>query len=128
LVTKFIKNSLLNLCGFVFVALGIIGIFLPIMPTTIFLIIATGCFARSSEKFYNWLINHKRFGHLIRHYRENRGIPKRAKIMAILMLNLSIASSILFFVDSFYLKIILGLVAFGVTIYLISLKTVPEAV
>lgn len=89
---------------------------------------AAACFAKSSEKFYSWLINHKKFGYLIKHYRENRGMPKRAKIIAIFMLNLSIASSILFFVDSLFVKIILVIIALGVTIYLLSLKTVPEAV
>ncbi|MCK9279546.1 MAG: YbaN family protein [Melioribacteraceae bacterium] len=128
MVIKIIKNSLLNLCGWIFVALGVIGIFLPIMPTTIFLILAAGCFARSSEKFYSWMINHKKFGPLIKNYLENRGMPRRAKIIAIAMLNVSIGSSILFFTDSLYVKIILLGIALGVTIYLLSLKTVPNIV
>ncbi|KUO59354.1 hypothetical protein APF79_03080 [bacterium BRH_c32] len=128
MVLNFIKKSLLLVCGWIFVVLGIIGIFLPVMPTTIFLIMAASCFAKSSEKFYRWLINHKIFGYLIKHYRENRGMPMRAKIIAILMLNLSILSSILFFVDSIYIRIMLAIIAVGVTIYLLLLKTVPEAV
>ncbi|MDX9923438.1 MAG: YbaN family protein [Ignavibacteriaceae bacterium] len=128
MVLNYIKKSLYIACGWVFVVLGIIGIFLPVMPTTIFLIMAAACFAKSSEKFYSWLINHKKFGYLIKHYRENRGMPMRAKIIAISMLNLSILSSIIFFVDSIYIRIMLAIIAVGVTIYLISLKTVPEAV
>lgn len=68
--------------GFVFVALGIIGALLPIMPTTIFLIVATGCFARSSPRFETWLLNHRHFGPPLRAWRENRSVSRHGKIAA----------------------------------------------
>ncbi|MEG8039536.1 YbaN family protein [Sphingomonas sp. LR60] len=68
--------------GFVFVALGVIGALLPLMPTTIFLILAAGCFARSSPRLEAWLLDHPRFGPTLRAWRRDRAIPRRAKLMA----------------------------------------------
>ena len=72
--------------GCLFVFIGTVGIFVPGLPTTIFLIIAAACFIRSSEKLYKWLINNKYFGKYIRDYREGKGMPKKAKITAITMM------------------------------------------
>lgn len=121
-----LTRALLIAAGWFFVALGVIGIFLPVMPTTIFLIIAAACFARSSERFYNWLLNNKRFGKLIRDYREHKGMPLRAKVIAILMLNVVIGYSALFAVTLLWVKILLFTIAAGVTAYLLSLKTIPS--
>ena len=72
--------------GTFFVGLGIIGIILPILPTTPFLLLATACYARSSEKFYNWLLNNKWVGKYIKNYREGKGISLKAKISVISLL------------------------------------------
>jgi len=69
--------------GWVMVALGVIGALLPIMPTTIFLILAAGCFSRSSPRFERWLLDHRWFGPPVRAWRENRAIPTKAKLLAI---------------------------------------------
>ncbi len=65
------------------VALGFVGLALPVMPTTIFLIMAAGCFSHSSPRFENWLLEHRWFGHSIRRWRERGAIPRSAKIVAI---------------------------------------------
>lgn len=112
--------------GWIFVALGVIGIFLPLMPTTIFFILAAASFAKSSEKFYNWLIYHPRFGKFIRDYRENRGMPLRAKIIAVSMVILSIGSSAIFFTEKTFVRVLLVITAIGVSSYIISLKTIKQ--
>lgn len=70
--------------GWMMVALGIIGAFLPIMPTTIFMIFAAACFSHSSPRFEAWLLDHRWFGASIRRWRERGAIPRKAKILAIL--------------------------------------------
>lgn len=69
--------------GWVMVALGFIGFLLPVMPTTIFLILAAGCFSHSSPRFEAWLLDHRWFGTSIRRWRERRAIPRKAKVVAI---------------------------------------------
>ncbi|MGV3490115.1 MAG: YbaN family protein [Devosia sp.] len=68
--------------GFILLALGIIGAFLPLMPTTIFVILAAGCFARSNRRVEAWLLAHRRFGPMIIAWRSERAIPRRGKILA----------------------------------------------
>lgn len=99
--------------GVLFLVLGIIGAFLPVMPTTPFLLLATACFARSSRRFYNWLMNHPAFGPLIVEWRTYRSIPWRVKLVAIAMMALTFGSSILFFVHGIWLQ--LALAFFGLT-------------
>lgn len=83
---------LLFLClGWFFVALGVVGAFLPILPTTPFLLLAVACFARSSPKLEAWLMNHPKFGPTLRNWREHGAIPRRAKIAAVVMMSVSYA-------------------------------------
>jgi uncharacterized membrane protein YbaN (DUF454 family) len=69
------KRRLLIVAGTLFTGLGIIGIFVPILPTTPFLLLAAACFMRSSERFYHWLINNRILGAYVRDYMEGKGIP-----------------------------------------------------
>ncbi|MGV6872049.1 YbaN family protein [Pseudochelatococcus sp. B33] len=69
--------------GLLFVALGFVGAFLPVLPTTPFLIVAVACFARSSPRLESWLLDHPRFGPLLRQWRERGAIPRRAKLMSL---------------------------------------------
>lgn len=74
--------------GFFFVALGFIGAFLPVLPTTPFLILAVACFARSSTRFETWLLHHPRFGPLLREWRLRGAIPRKAKLAALIGMTL----------------------------------------
>ena len=123
----FLTRYIFFILGWVFVGLGVIGIFLPVMPTTVFLLLAAACFARSSEKFYTWLLNHKVLGKFIKDFRENRGMPLKSKLIAITLLNASIGYSAIFAVESLPVKVILFIIALSVTLYLLSLKTITQS-
>lgn len=110
--------------GFIFVGLGILGAFLPILPTTPFLLFTAACFARSSKKFYNWLLNHKIFGSYIRNYREQRGITLRGKILSLSIMWLVMGYTAFFAVSNIFVSIIIILIGLGVTKHILSLKTI----
>jgi uncharacterized membrane protein YbaN (DUF454 family) len=109
--------------GTVCVCLGILGIFLPILPTTPFLLLAAYCYGRGSKRFYHWLVDRSRVGGYIRSYREGRGIPIKQKVLTIVLLWLTIGITIGFVVTTWWLKILLVAVALGVTTHLIKIKT-----
>lgn len=106
---SFSMRVILVILGTLFVVIGIAGIFLPVLPTTPFLLLAATCYARSSRRFYNWIMNNKVFGPIIREWRQYRAIPKRAKITAMVLIVLTFGSSIIFFVPYVWLKIVLGI-------------------
>lgn len=108
--------------GLLFTGLGVVGAFLPVMPTTVFLLIATFFFARSSPKFYNWLLNNRTFGPLIRDWRAGLGLPLRAKVLAVLLIGMSVGSSILF-VSVLWVQLMLAVIAVGVSTYLLTRPT-----
>ena len=106
------------------VVLGIIGIFVPLLPTTPFLLLSAALYAKSSDKLYNWLLNHRILGNYIRSFREEKAITLRVKVTAILTMWLTMGFSILFVVNhKWYLQVILAVIALGVTIHIISYKT-----
>jgi len=124
------KNTLSRLAlivsGTFFLGLGIIGIFLPLLPTTPFILLAASCYARSSKRLYNWLLNNRWFGTYIKNYREGKGIPFRIKILSISFLWIVIGYSVIFVVDIFYIRVVLFLIAIGVTIHILSIKTLKH--
>lgn len=116
-------KAFLIVIGFIAVGLGILGMFLPILPTTPFLLLAAACFAKSSNRFYHWLLNNKWFGSYIKNYREGKGIPLKIKIMALGFLWSTILLSTIFFLDNIYVRIVLLLIALAVTIHISLIKT-----
>jgi len=113
---------LLITTGTFFVGVGIVGIFMPILPTTPFLLISAALYARSSKRFYNWLINNKIFGQYIKNYREGKRIPLRLKIITITLLWITIGCSAVFAVDIFWVRIMLIIIAAGVTVHIIRIR------
>ncbi|MBC7088565.1 MAG: YbaN family protein [Tissierellales bacterium] len=109
--------------GTVSLSLGIIGIPLPILPTTPFLLLSAACYIRSSDKLYDWLINHQYLGKYIKNYRENHSIPKKAKVISITTLWLGISISA-WLISKLIISVILFIVAIGVTIHIMSFKTI----
>jgi len=81
--------------GCLAVVIGVVGLFVPLLPTTPFMLLAAACFARASRRFYNWLLNNRTFGPAILEWRQNRSIPYRTKIVAILAMAVTLSASIL---------------------------------
>jgi uncharacterized membrane protein YbaN (DUF454 family) len=112
--------------GVIAVGLGVIGVFVPLLPTTPFLLLAAACFVRSSARLYAWLIHHKWFGDYIRHYREHHAIPLRAKIVTLALLWGAIGYTAIEVVTAWWVRALLGLIAVGVTIHILHLKTLTR--
>ena len=109
--------------GTVSLTLGIIGIFLPLLPTTPFLLLTAALYFRGSPRLYQWLLNHKCLGPYIRNFRENKAIPLRAKIISLLLMWGTMVYCIFFLIPLTEIKIVLFLVAVGVTWHILSFKT-----
>ena len=123
-----VRKVFLIFAGTFFVALGVLGMFLPLLPTTVFLLLAAYCYSRSSEKFHDWLLTNRLCGSYISNYRSGRGITLRQKLSTILTLWLSIGFSIWLLAGSFWIVLLLVRVAVGVSLHLILLRTYrPEA-
>ena len=122
---NFFFKALWIALGSFFVALAAVGVALPGIPTTPFLILAAACYIRSSQKLYDWLISNKTFGPYLKDYREGKGIPKKAKGLAIIMIILFVGSSVIFGIENLNLKIAVG--ALGLTGLLYVIFKVPVA-
>ena len=116
------KKRLLIGAGTLSTGLGIICVFVPLLPTTPFLLLAAACYMRSSERFYQWLINNRIFGAYVRNYIEGGGMPARAKVLTILLLWLTIALTVAFAVQGIAIRIVLICVAIGVTVHIVLIK------
>jgi len=117
---------ILIISGFVLIGIGILGVFLPLLPTTIFFILAAWCFARSSAKFHNWLHHNRWFGKYLRDYSAEKGMTVKSKIFSILFLWAGIIISSVFLTDNLYIRILLLAIAVGVTWHISSLKTAKD--
>ena len=118
-----IRKWLLIVLGVIAVGLGAIGVFIPLLPTTPFLLLAAACFMRSSDRLYTWLVHLSWLGSYIRNYREHHAMELRAKVVALTLLWGMIGYSAVMATESWWLRILLGAVAVGVTIHLLCLKT-----
>ena len=114
---------ILTILGLLSLTLGVIGIFVPLLPTTPFLLLAAGCFFRSSKTLYDKLINSKHLGRYIRDYRENKRIPLQAKVFSLILLWASLIYCIFFVANgTLWLQILLAIILVGVTIHIVSFK------
>jgi len=121
-----VKKFIFVIIGVLSVGLAIIGIFLPLLPTTPLLLLAAACFMRSSDRLYNWLITHKWLGPYIRNYREHKAITRKAKIATLALLWGTIGYTAFGVISEWFLRILLLLVAIGVTAHLLSMKTLNK--
>ena len=119
-------KGLLVAVGTMSVGLGVLGILLPVLPTTPFLLLAAACYAHSSERFYVGLLTNRYFGGYIRDWREKRGLTLATKLWIIFVLAATMGASAVFFVPLVSVKILLGVVGTGVSIYVLRLPTKPR--
>jgi len=119
-----IVRYLLLVAGTISLTLGAVGIFLPILPTTPFLLLSAACYLRSSERMHKWLMDNRWFGEYIKNYQAGRGIPIKTKIIAISTMWIAILYSTFFVVDEILVaQIALLVIAAGVSVHLIRLPT-----
>jgi uncharacterized protein len=123
-MTSRLMKALLVVCGTICVGLGILGIFLPLMPTTVFLLLAAACYARSSERFHRRLVEHPWLGPYIQ---QNRGMTTRQKAVSITVLWLSLTVSMIWTAHLVWLRLLLVAVGIGVTLHVARLPAFRPA-
>lgn len=121
-----IKKGAYFIVGISALILGAIGAFLPVLPTTPFVLLSAWCFIRSSDQFYDWLISNERFGKTIKDYHSGLGITKNIKIRAVLMMWTTITISVYFFITNLHLTAFMYLTAVSVTFYIYRQPTLKE--
>ncbi len=109
--------------GIISLGLGALGVVLPVLPTTPFLLLAAALFIRGSEKYYNWLMNHRLFGPFISDYINHKSVPLTSKVIALIMLWTTILSTVIFFINALWLRILLLGIATAVSVHILQLKT-----
>ena len=115
-----------TVAGHIALGFGLLGILLPLLPTTPLLLLAGFCYARGSERFYLWLMTNRYFGPYMRAWRDNRGIPLAVKIYVIIVLWIVLGATILFVVPLVWVRVLLALIGLGVTAFLLKLPTLKE--
>jgi uncharacterized membrane protein YbaN (DUF454 family) len=123
-----LKAGLYKPLGFLFLGLAIIGVLLPVLPSTPFLLLSAWFFARSSEKWHKWLLDSNLFGPLLRNWEESRCISLRTKAVAIVMMILAGTGSILFALDDLTMRAFTGMLLMIGAVTILSLKTCPADV
>lgn len=118
-----LKRKILFFTGTIFLGLGFIGIVLPLLPTTPFLLLSAGCYYKSSERMHHWLLNHRIFGKYIKNYMEGKGIPVKTKLLAITVLWITVGITAFFILPMLVVQFILLVIAASVSIYLVRLPT-----
>ena len=127
LVSPAVKTRFLwNIAGTFFLALGLIGIPLPVLPTTPFLLLAAACYLRGSERMYRWMHTNRWFGDYLSDYRAGKGVPRRTKVYSIATLWAVIGISMYILRENIPVVAVLAVVALGVTAHILLIKTKAE--
>ncbi len=122
-----LKKGLFVTAGSIFLALGCIGIVLPIVPTTPFLLLSAACYYKGSERMHRWMLSNRWFGNYIKNYKEGRGLSLKAKGFTLALLWLVISYSALFVVNVMIIQVVLFAIAVGVSLHVVTLPTFKQA-
>ena len=114
---------LLAILGSVSLALGIMGVFLPVLPTTPFLLLSAALYMRSSHRLYEWLMSHKHLGPYIKNFREHKALPLRVKVVSVTMVWATLLYCAIFVAKEWWMSAVFVAIAIGVTVHIISFKT-----
>ncbi len=123
-----IIRFILYLSGFLFLGLGILGVFLPILPTTPFLLLAASVFMHTNKNIYVWMFNNPWFGKQFKNYVKNKSVSKTVKISSIIILIATMAYSIVFVVENLWIRIIMIIILIAVSAHIFKLKTIDEEI
>lgn len=117
---------LLMILGSVALVLGVVGVFLPLLPTTPFLLLAAALYFRSSPRLYDWLLAHPRLGTYIRNFRENKAIPLRVKIVSVTLVWMTLLYCAFFVAYNIYMSLLFLVLAVGITVHILHYKTLGK--
>jgi len=118
-----LAKKILIVFGTFFLGVGVIGIFVPLLPTTPFLLLSAGCYARSSKRLYDWLMSNRYFGRHLKDYMGGKGISLNLKIITLSLFVMTIAYSVIFIIDNNFWRMTLLLIGAGVSVHILAIKT-----
>lgn len=116
-------NVVYTILGVISLGLGVLGAFLPVLPTTPLLLLAAALFLRGNKRLYDWLMNHQKLGPYISNFLKHKAIPRRVKIVSIAALWITLINCAIFVSDHWALRVMFLAIAVGVTIHILSYKT-----
>lgn len=119
-------RGLLVVAGSFSLGLGVLGIFVPGLPTTVFLLGAAACYVRSSDRMYNWLLEHRVLGRYINTYRKHKAMPLKSKVIALVMMWTMIGLSAGYFIENYTVKLIVIIAGLIGTVVILMVKTLRE--
>ena len=118
-----VKRSLYIFIGTLFLVIGFIGVVIPVLPTTPFLLLAAACYVRGSERIHRWMINNRIFGEFIKNYMEGKGIKLRQKVFTLTFLWLTITFSVFYLIENFVIRILLFIIVIVVSVHILTLPS-----
>lgn len=117
-----VRRVVFLIAGGLSLGTGMVGMFVPVLPTTCFLLLAAWCFARSSPRLHRWMFTNRWFGEYLHDYREGRGIPRALKVGSLSLMWLTIGGSVVFAISTLWVRVLLLAIALGVTVHVAGLR------
>ena len=115
-----------TVCGIISLVFAILGVFLPVLPTTPLLLLAAWLFLRGNRNMYDWLMNHPRLGNYIRNFSIHKSIPLHAKIISVSLIWITLLNCVVFVAEHWALRIFFVVIAAAVTVHILSYKTMKQ--